>query len=355
MDRLIRGTMLSFVVMLLMEQCLITSSEEPTIFPGPVPSFTQMDVTKLIKSWESQCDAAQHDKEICRMWSNKVDEAHRGLLRLSIVAKRHIQLAKGTFKFFVKNSVSHFEPVWTCDINEKIPLEANQGSSWTCGVSTLTPKELVECACTVFVFGKGTDTVFARGLKAARPECCIHGFDTLAEKAQRKRVLKDQATAVLKFHSITLKGKGKRSMECNGCYSFADVMKKYLPEKSKYIAVLKLDLHGMEYEVMNDIGERCRAGLRIGQIIVNLYLQGAGYGNTIPEKEIGGNATKVYDIGNLFSRLLFDCNMLIYSKRPNQMACDNFRCYEYAFIEKAEAFKVFCSAQAHCNGYVDVA
>lgn len=37
---------------------------------------------------------------------------------------------KGTFKFFVKNSVSHFEPVWTCDINEKIPLEANQGNSF---------------------------------------------------------------------------------------------------------------------------------------------------------------------------------------------------------------------------------
>mmetsp|Transcript_59321 Transcript_59321/g.98278 ORF Transcript_59321/g.98278 Transcript_59321/m.98278 type:complete len:269 (-) Transcript_59321:191-997(-) len=260
-----------------------------------------------------------------------------------------VQMKQTKMQDEVKHAYDFFEPVWSCETQERLPWAPGDGPKWVCGVRALENKE-----CLAYSIGSNGDVQFESAIKAIVPGCHIFTFDPTLEEdtplwerfisiffsifsqapseapSKIQRVLDAETRGILKFHAFGIAGRDGR-FNWKGrslpVLSLASIMSR-LGHENRSIDVLKIDVEGSEHSTFSLIDPKLLH--RVGQL--QLEIHGTDFEQiltTMRQIETGG--------------------MMLFSKEPNVWGCNGYSCMEFSFVSPIHAFRAFRMSHPSCR------
>lgn len=168
-----------------------------------------------------------------------------------------------------------FPPNYNCPLKERFGRQARigDGGKWVCGVETLLQRQ----GCKVYSFGSNGDTDFEEAVLATT-NCEVHVFDpTLGQEALKK--LSKQPK--IQFHPVGLGPKNEqvemtdnRMTMGNNRHHTMDLLTLQTIMQSlnhTWIDVLKIDIEGFEYAVLQQLMKTSKSQLPVSQLLIEFH------------------------------------------------------------------------------------
>ena len=168
-----------------------------------------------------------------------------------------------------------FPPNYNCPLKERFGRQARigDGGKWVCGVETLMQRP----GCVVYSFGSNGDTEFEEAVLATT-QCEVHVFDpTLSVEALAKL----RKLPKIQFHPIGLGPKnqqiqmnddlmtmGTRRVQPMNMHTLPTIMRTL---NHTWIDVLKIDIEGFEYSVLQKLMKTSKTWLPVTQLLVEFH------------------------------------------------------------------------------------
>ena len=168
-----------------------------------------------------------------------------------------------------------FPPNYNCPLKERFGRQARigDGGKWVCGVETLMQRP----GCVVYSFGSNGDTEFEKAVLATT-QCEVHVFDpTLSVEALAKL----RKLPKIHFHPIGLGPKnqqiqmndklmtmGQDRAQPMNLHTLPTIMRTL---NHTWIDVLKIDIEGFEYSVLQKLMKTSKTWLPVTQLLVEFH------------------------------------------------------------------------------------
>ena len=168
-----------------------------------------------------------------------------------------------------------FPPNFNCPLKERFGRQERigDGGKWVCGVETLMQRK----GCVVYSFGSNGDTEFEAAVLATT-KCEVHVFDpTLGQDALAKLAKQPK----IHFHAIGL-GPTDEQVNMTDHTMTMGVQRNYTMDlltlqtimrilNHKWLDVLKIDIEGFEYAVLQQLMKTSRPTLPVTQMLVEFH------------------------------------------------------------------------------------
>lgn len=217
-----------------------------------------------------------------------------------------------------------FPPNYNCPLKERFGRQARvgDGGKWVCGVETLLQRQ----GCVVYSFGSNGDTDFEEAVLATT-NCEVHVFDpTLGQEAFEKLA----AQPKIQFHPVGL-GPTNEQVQMKDDTMTMGNKKEYSMDvltlqtimqslNHEWIDVLKIDIEGFEYAVLQQLMKTSKSRLPVTQLLVEFH-----YWDHVPR-------TLPQDILATFKALISN-NFRVFSTEPNWWWTNKaYEFIEYSFL-----------------------
>lgn len=182
-------------------------------------------------------------------------------------SKHHYESSKWIWDFFPPN--------FNCPLKERFGRQARigDGGKWVCGVDTLMQRK----GCTVYSFGSNGDTDFEQAVLATT-NCEVHVFDpTLTQEAFEKLARQPK----IHFHPVGLGPKDEQvgmndttmTMGRNKNYTMDLLTLQTIMHSLEHgwVDVLKIDIEGFEYAVLQQLMNTSKSELPVTQMLVEFH------------------------------------------------------------------------------------
>lgn len=230
-----------------------------------------------------------------------------------------------------------FPPNYNCPLKERFGRQARvgDGGKWVCGVETLLQRQ----GCMVYSFGSNGDTDFEEAVLATT-NCEVHVFDpTLGQEAFEKVSQQPK----IHFHPVGL-GPNDEQVQMKDDTMTMGNKKGYTMDvltlqtimqslNHKWIDVLKIDIEGFEYGVLQQLMKTSKSQLPVTQLLVEFHYWDHVQ-RTLPQ-----------DILATFKALI-RYNFRVFSTEPNWWSSNKASKFvEYSFLHVDDSGKVLLPRQ----------
>lgn len=236
---------------------------------------------------------------------------------------------KWIWDFFPRN--------YNCPLKERFGRQARigDGGKWECGVETLLQRQ----GCMVYSFGSNGDTDFEEAVLATT-NCEVHVFDPTLGQAAFEKLAKQPK---IQFHPIGLGPRNEQvqmhdntmTMGNNNGHTM-DVLTLQTIMQSlnhNWVDVLKIDIEGFEYAVLQQLMENSKSRLPVTQLLVEFHYWDHVQ-RTLPQ-----------DILATFKALVNN-NFRVFSTEPNWWWTNKAHEFiEYSFLHVDDSGKVLLPRQ----------
>jgi hypothetical protein len=224
-----------------------------------------------------------------------------------------------------------FEPTWSCEARERIPVRYGDGPKWVCGLDTLQHQQP---SCLVYSFGSNGDVGFERAIKQRVPACSIYTFDPTLSVAPDKHqaVTRAQEAGVLTFVELGISDEDGLMQYHNTSFPAAKLssIKKRLGHTHAPITLLKMDVEMAEHRIVSKLMDSDLEA--VGQLQIEVH---------------GRNFSRIHSL----MRRLRQAGMMLFSKEVNHWATGQVgaSACEMSFIGPGQAFRAFKSTHPSCG------
>lgn len=256
---------------------------------------------------------------------------------------------------------SYWEPTWACPLEERIMFHpegslttSGDGGKWVCDVPKL-PKQ-----CLVYSFGSNGEYSFEFGLlerlgSSSSKRCEIHSFDPFITTDAGKNF---EAHPFMKLITVHQWGLGlgayttppllkweNRSVEMKSLYKTIQA----LQHEQREIDILKIDIDGIEFEVLQNEDfwhEIDQHHIIIHQLLIEVHFQGIS-GKTFrfrdeANRKVGSTSSQVVDN---FMRFLTRKGFVIFHKEVNLIGVPPNDACEFSMLR----LNLPCSSDSNAN------
>ena len=187
-----------------------------------------------------------------------------------------------------------FGPIYNCLYSRERLGRTGDGGKWVCGPSFLLQSK----SCVVYSIGSNGEVTFEEALLSAT-QCEVHTFDhTLSEPAQAVV----RAVPGLHFHRV---GLGVRQTGEEGQVPRVLPLEQLMENlKHAWVDVLKVDVEGAEWDILQDFYSAGNASLPVTQLLIELHTSNPADGSMLP------TVVRVF-------QLLLDDGYRVFSVEPN--------------------------------------
>ena len=234
-----------------------------------------------------------------------------------------------------QNILDQWEPEFSCSEESRVPETLGDGPKWICGAAQLLEP------CNLVSLGSNFDARFERAMHTIAG-CHAYVVDpTLVGNRARlghfhKGLLALNATlntsvGIGRHNSRVKLMQESRETRLVGVQ---ELLRDRFPGPHRFVSVLKVDVEGSEYDVLNDVFRMCREGqLSIDVMTVEMHV---GLAIKSGDRE----RYTLRDLRDAFENAS-DCNLMLHHKERNAWGCDGYVCVEYSFVSVEHARRTF--------------
>ena len=290
---------------------------QPT--PALVPSTNILQVHKWLDEIQLQTANLQVDKQdeltsCLKLWAEKdaIFKANRN--------KRISMMRMNPKMWSNKRTFQAFTAEYPADMVIRI------GSLDDGGKVLVNPFHLyTDRQCLAYSVGSNADFSFEEALlRISNRACEIHTFDPTLDPHAKNFMKMVSSRFGFEFHDAGFAG----APDLEGKYDTLQGFLTKLGHTNRTLDILKVDCEGCEYQFFPQVVEAVKEGrLEIGILNVELH-------SALQDFKAG-------PVVHQFFEWMDSIDMRLYSKDPNVVGCDGYKCSEFSWISAKEAFHSF--------------